>query len=74
MIIINSDGGNVEICNNKKIKNQHNAESIVRVTVGRILLQEMEFNEGSTLSFKVKKNAIIEICTRDRGLLIHDYY
>ena len=38
-----------------------------RAGVGRMILREMECNEVSASSFKVKKNSIIESCTRDRS-------
>ena len=65
MSIRNASSGNIEMCNNKKIKKQSKAESIIRVVVSRMLLRKMECDEGSTLFFKVKKNTIIERHTRD---------
>ena len=41
-------------------------ESMKREVVGRVLLQEIEHNEGSALSLKVKKSAIVESCTKER--------
>ena len=64
--IRNAISGNIEMCNGKKIKKQSKADHIIRVVISRMLLWEIECDEGSTLFFKVKKNTIIERHTRDR--------
>ena len=58
-------GGNSETNNNKLIKKQYDVESMKRVTACRVLLREMECDEGSALSFRVKNKTIIGSCARD---------
>ena len=65
--IRNASSGNIKMCNDRKIKQQSKVDHTIRVVVSRMLLWEIECDEGSTLFFKVKKNTIIERHTRDRN-------